>query len=330
MEKARIHYIDVAKGIAIVLTILGHCAVTALGDHSRCFYTIYAFHMPLWFFLSGLLYSTKNWQVFFSRKVESLLLPYLFYSILNILSYQLLNYLNYLNLHTYVRFGGLWFLLSLFYVVVMYFAIDTYCLRRLKAHNKRLVITIFSCLSLIVGMNGGKSQTISALSTTLVCFFFFHVGTFVKPYKNKLNLYNVKTRFIILLLSIVLIVLLVYAAPMNPSPIDVTYGRYGNKIMFVSQAFLGILGFLLLAMVINKSKIIEYLGKNSLLILVIHIPLWHLFDTIMRIYGVTGYLNLFCVFVCVLSVTSLALIPINKYLPELKGQFNVDILKSIS
>ena len=84
MDKERIHVIDVAKGIAISLVVLGHLAVTSLGDHSRLFYTIYAFHMPFWFFLSGCLYGSKDWKTFFSGKVKALLLPYLLFSIVNV------------------------------------------------------------------------------------------------------------------------------------------------------------------------------------------------------------------------------------------------------
>ena len=182
MEKERIHYIDVAKGLAILIVVLGHCAATAIGSHSRLFYTIYSFHMPFWFFLSGMLYSTKTWQVFFSGKVKSLLLPYLFFFILNIFSYQVLNHTDHLQLFQFVRFGGLWFLLALFYVVISYFVLDTYCFRKLKGINRKVVLTILAFCFLIVGVGGGKDLPISALSTAMVCFFFFHLTSSLNAY----------------------------------------------------------------------------------------------------------------------------------------------------
>lgn len=320
MEKERIHYIDVAKGLAIVIVVLGHCTATTLGSHSRLFYTIYAFHMPFWFFLSGLLYNTKDWQSFFSGKLKSLLLPYLFFFMLNVISYQVLNQIGYIQLHQFVKFGGLWFLLSLFYVVISYYIFDTYCFSKIKSGIKNIVLTILSCLFLIVGWGGGKDLPISSFSTTMVCFFF-HIGVLFRKYKGFLNFQNKRIRCLVVCVSMILIVLLACTAPMNPVPVDVNYGRYGNKLMFMIHAFLGIIGFLLLAAAIKKSCKIEYLGRNSLLILVIHIPLWHLFDALLSTIGLTSYTRLTCVFVCVLILTLIIIIPINKYIPELKGDF---------
>lgn len=324
MEKERIHYIDVAKGLAIVIVVLGHCAATTLGDHSRLFYTIYAFHMPFWFFLSGLLYNTKNWQSFFSGKVKALLLPYLFFFMFNCFSYQVLNHTGYLQLHQFVRFGGLWFPLALFYVVISYFVLDTYCFKKLKGINRQVVLTILSFGSLIVGIGGGGNLSISAFSTAMVCFFFFHIGVLVKDLKDSLNYQTKRDRTIVLGVSLLLIVILAYTAPFNTAPVDVNYGRYGNKVLFLVQALLGILGFLLLAAAIKKNNIIEYFGRNSLLILVIHIPLWRLFDALFSIVGLLGHVRLLCVFICVSILTLLVLIPINKFIPELKGDFNFD------
>lgn len=324
MGKERIHYIDVAKGLAILIVVLGHCAATTIGDHSRLFYTIYAFHMPFWFFLSGMLYNSKDWQSFFSGKVKALLLPYLFFFILNIFSYQVLNYTDHLQLFQFVRFGGLWFLLALFYVVISYYVLDTYCFKKFQGISRKVVLTILAFSFLIVGVEGGKDLPISALSTAMVCFFFFHLGVLVREFKGNLNYQTKRDRTIVLGLSLILIFILAYTAPINPVPVDVNYGRYGNKVLFLVQALLGILGFLLLAAALKKNNNIEYLGRNSLLILVLHIPLWHVFDTLFSLVGLFGYVRLLFVFICVSILTLLVLIPINKFIPELKRDFNFD------
>ena len=49
MKKKRIEWIDVAKGIAIILVMIGH--YVSFGSQIRNF--IFAFHMPLFFILSG-------------------------------------------------------------------------------------------------------------------------------------------------------------------------------------------------------------------------------------------------------------------------------------
>lgn len=76
MKKERIDEYDVAKGIGILLVILGH--TLPLDSSLRLF--IYAFHMPLFFFLSGLV--MKESQTICLDK--SLLTNYIFYSCLYI------------------------------------------------------------------------------------------------------------------------------------------------------------------------------------------------------------------------------------------------------
>ncbi len=51
-QKARIELIDIAKAITIVLVILGHTTGILETPMYRRF--LYAFHMPLFFFLAGL------------------------------------------------------------------------------------------------------------------------------------------------------------------------------------------------------------------------------------------------------------------------------------
>lgn len=73
-ENGRILWIDVARGIAILLVVLGHC-IGNLNDPGNRF--ILAFHMPLFFFLSGMCISenvipAKNYLV---KKVKNLLVP---------------------------------------------------------------------------------------------------------------------------------------------------------------------------------------------------------------------------------------------------------------
>ena len=57
MEKKRLEYIDIARGIGIVLVVLGHC-LSQLDGSLRTF--IYSFHMPLFFTLAGMTHKTTE------------------------------------------------------------------------------------------------------------------------------------------------------------------------------------------------------------------------------------------------------------------------------
>ncbi|HET9909184.1 MAG TPA: acyltransferase family protein, partial [Anaerolineales bacterium] len=73
----RIQYIDIARGIGILLVVLGHNDFALVSPFA--YQVIYSFHMPLFFFLSGYFInpSAGFWE-FVRRRFNSLLKPYLF------------------------------------------------------------------------------------------------------------------------------------------------------------------------------------------------------------------------------------------------------------
>lgn len=74
----RIEYIDTARGIAILLVVLGHCLPSTTGVTNR---VILCFHMPLFFFLSGMFAKNCTLPEFFGRvrlKARKLLIPQFF------------------------------------------------------------------------------------------------------------------------------------------------------------------------------------------------------------------------------------------------------------
>lgn len=86
----RLDYLDIAKGLAIVLVVLGHSipdASAATGISSPIladvFKAIYSFHMPLFFFVSGFLVVREKLLAhpkldFFKKRFLRLMVPYFF------------------------------------------------------------------------------------------------------------------------------------------------------------------------------------------------------------------------------------------------------------
>ena len=98
-ENKRMAWIDIAKGIAIILVVFGH--VITNGQSSDLLHlpvwtiihnTIYSFHMPLFFFISGYLQKhckredNKMIAKALFRKEICLLIPYALFSFLYLLS----------------------------------------------------------------------------------------------------------------------------------------------------------------------------------------------------------------------------------------------------
>lgn len=84
-EARRMDWVDISKGITILLMVVGHTKIPT-------FLTawIYSFHMPFFFFISGLL---TNWNTdfrsFVKKKSVSLLIPFFIYSVVNLLLYPI-------------------------------------------------------------------------------------------------------------------------------------------------------------------------------------------------------------------------------------------------
>lgn len=67
----RITWLDAAKGYGILLVIFAHV------DYSYLRNIIYTFHMPLFFYLSGYVFSQKeSFGSFFWSKVRRIIIPY--------------------------------------------------------------------------------------------------------------------------------------------------------------------------------------------------------------------------------------------------------------
>ena len=68
--KTRINYLDIAKGIGIILVVWAH----ARGPFMSYMYQM---HMPFFFLISGLLYHPDiSWKEYFVRKLKSLYIDY--------------------------------------------------------------------------------------------------------------------------------------------------------------------------------------------------------------------------------------------------------------
>lgn len=70
--KKRMMWLDIAKGLAIILMVLGHC----LSDQTALHDFIYSFHMPLFFVAAGFTMRAKPRGVVIKSSARRLLVPY--------------------------------------------------------------------------------------------------------------------------------------------------------------------------------------------------------------------------------------------------------------
>ena len=88
--------------------------------------------------------------------------------------------------------------------------------------------------------------------------------------RNFLNNHRMSFSLAGILLILTLLSLNVAFSYLNGA-VDMDANRLGNYFYFYIAAFLGIFSYILTAQIINKSKVLSYLGKNSLIILAFHL-----------------------------------------------------------
>lgn len=124
----RFKYIDIARFIGIFSMVLCHA-----GMHNTVTSVIYAFHMPLFFFLSGYLYhrgDKKHMPSFLSKKSRSLLLPYIIFALIlcfgkkNLADWPLLIYASRDSIFAAESFSPLWFLPCFFLSTIIFSMIN--------------------------------------------------------------------------------------------------------------------------------------------------------------------------------------------------------------
>lgn len=162
--KNRDSFLDIAKGLAITLVVIGHVAQGSAAnfDDLLIFKIIYSFHMPLFIFLSGavaainfdsrlITQGLRGASLVGCQKIKKaairLLIPFVSWCIVNQLVYHHADGLvNALVLAFRRPDTALWFLLAIFYCIALtsifqiLFALILSTLKLLKIHGQKIQI----------------------------------------------------------------------------------------------------------------------------------------------------------------------------------------------
>ena len=121
---------DVFRACGIILMVMGHIG---FGDRFDKF--IHAFHMPMFFFISGFFYKKSNISIkaVIAKKSRTLIIPYFFFGIFHYLislkdgiSIKPLLHVFTINTMGFPIAGALWFLTALFAADVIYAVLDKF------------------------------------------------------------------------------------------------------------------------------------------------------------------------------------------------------------
>lgn len=310
--KPRIEFIDLAKGLCIFLVVMKHCGAlpeTAILSMLR---------MPLYFLLSGLFFKTyggvKNLIL---KKTNKLVIPMVTFYLLGELAFLALNYwkpdlLHIQNRHAFIDLFTdrhmfnlpVWFLLGLFWCNVLFVLIST----AIKNDYLRIIlITIIGA----IGYTLGQYRIILPLfiDTAMTALPFFCIGYYLKKtpilYPNRFDRYN--------WLFCLVCGLIVACNTFVPSCGQNSY--YANKLSGGVWAYIfslaAVMCALFLCKMIKHLPLISYVGRYSIIILVLHYILKRPAEFItvsifgddfsyrgLLIFAITMVINIVCIPLC--------------------------------
>lgn len=319
----RIEFIDLAKGFCILLVVLRHTANFTGYDFIYDYDIFQTCRMPLYYFLSGLFFKLyEGFGGFIKRKVNKLLVPFLFFYLvfacaLPYLSSKFgwhlygdfncgINIFANLFIDTYIWLNTpIWFLLSLLWINVICYPV-IWLTNHFK-YNSFWIIAIcllFGVLGNFLSVKGIRNWGFIGTSFTAVPFFAF--GYLVKQKTNVLQTkYNSILLSCIALLCIVLMLLL-------EGRVDYIANHYSIPLWrCYICGLLGTISILLFAKIINKLPIISYLGRYSIITLGFHCVILNLIKPYLEIWDINSGVKYVITLLFVISVC-LILIPLSK------------------
>ncbi len=306
----RFDYIDFMRGIAMLLVLYGHCAAMNMAN-----ITLNSFHMPLFFFVSGMCLKADRggYKTFLLKKVKSLLVPQISLGFLLILESLVFDVviskrLTFAEIDYWNGFLW-WFLLVLFFDYAIIYWIVNYV-----KHKKVLLgLTVFIALIFYVC----SYNCVTYLQQTLAALVFSLAGFLLRPYLDKWNQCESKLRGTGWLLLLMIPLVMFYI-----DPIYMYNNQYGNKIIFLIVAFLGILGTIDLSCSLKAQYFLSWVGKNSITIYITQFFLIRLVKGVfVRLPESLNFLDTGIIFFIVIMVSELVVVSfVNKYIPFIIGR----------
>lgn len=321
---ARINYIDLLKGFAILWIVWWHTSHPSFVDPY--------YHVPIFFFISGLFFKPYSLKKYLNKKTTTIIIPFLFFYFisylfriaLHIWDYRTIEgfpWINIFDIFKCMPNGDylwvnvpIWFLPCLFNVCIFYFFLSK--LPKWTRYLYVLLVVLFT-------------NTITQISTP---FFFNDAIRWTAYYalgdmigKELLTIVKNKKSALIIIAINIIIYAIIYLMPNSEKQISSSVKLNLLTITFIIFVF-SFFSFFKKNIITDPLK---YYGENSLIVLGLHAPVLIVYQRIIySIYGCINYWGGLAVFIAT-SLTMLAIIPIvTRFLPRFVGKAPIKSLKS--
>ncbi len=284
----RIHWVDQAKGIGILLVVLAHTDL----DYGWVGKYINSFHMPLFFLLSGFLFQpdkVESFRAYARKRSIALLVPYFAFALLSVLYFllrstygnpeyykdldagtQLLGVFYSAGTREWMDFNlPLWFLTCLFVVEMLY-----YGLRKLIRKPALLALALLA-ISLLAYADGlwNPYKLPWGIDVALTAVVFYGAGNMLRA-----SLAALMERPWYIKLSAA-----IACAGLNAAFVQIRVNLnmkvHGDYFVFYGCAFAGIAACLLLSSLV-RSPVLSFFGKHAIVVMAMHMPVLNIVEKV--------------------------------------------------
>ena len=320
----RILFLDFARVCTAFLVVFAH--IYPVNSQVRLY--IYAFHMPLFFIISGFLHSPRTTNKELLKYIRTLFIPILFFILYGVVVSLVFFHNNIINLTTKLiesislhgavpGNGTVWFLFALLNVkLIMFFY--------LKVLEKRTIyIKLLFAFIIFFGIRMLLRTSINPFfikQSLMACPFYFFGYYARKIYdKESLKIPNITCLLITLVFLVSCVLLTKVNGRVSMGGFSFGHIKYPlNILLFYTNGIIGSLMIICISLVFKKENKLITLTANSLIsILGFQVPLmciFHCFETGGN-YLISIFVSFFIIMVCVILNQI-----IMKLCPELLGK----------
>lgn len=266
-NKPHLDFLDLAKGIGILLVVLGH---GMFPNH----FLIDSFHMPMFFILSGITFpppsrlNTSNTKEWLFKKIERIFVPYIFFAIVSGVIEVVVGRVN----HSSPFNSPLWFLQTLFCSILIYYIVNMFM-------SNRRINVMCVCIAVsayyIYKYTHVASVLPFAIYRALIAMVFIHIGTLLSNYYKKEQ--RITSALIISMIAFFVFMSGLYVSIRYYNVIGLNF--YSGSIFTYNiwlpwlLAISGSISVLYVSKLIKSMKPLNLMGINSLVIMCVHFPL---------------------------------------------------------
>lgn len=281
-KKQRLDWLDVSKALGVYLVILGHLSIF----NYHTFRFIFAFHMPFFFIVAGLVFRfDPSVKTFLKKCCRHYLIPYITVLILGIVQcllvpaagHNMQSFLTWGSIEKafydghpcYSFFGSAWFLLAMFWAQLLF-----YGMYKLGMKQKKYIVVLLWILLIAVAIFAKEIFAVVPyfenlpfkLDSALMATVFIGIG-----YLLRKNGILEKNKIYISAIFVVggAILTILFGCKWNyyVNLCDCAYGREYNYFIAAVAGSVMLFG---LGQLLQKCKLLTFIGRNTLFIFLAH------------------------------------------------------------